>query len=142
MGRITQRIKVVNAADVVRFKDGTLPGDKIRQLEVEGIIDTGARMLVLPEDLVIRLGLEALEKRTVRYANGESDVKNVGSAVILEVMGRTTECRVLIEKPGAPVLVGQIPLEDLDLVVNMSEEKLTVNPESPYLPMAEIYGTR
>jgi hypothetical protein len=45
----------------------------------------------------------------------------------------------LIENPGAPVILGEIHTEDMDVVINMAEEKLTVNPESPYLPMATQY---
>ncbi|MGD2086347.1 MAG: hypothetical protein PVH61_09210 [Candidatus Aminicenantes bacterium] len=56
-----------------------------------------------------------------------------------ELMGRQTECRVLIKKPGAPVLVGQIPLEDLDFLIDMTKEDLVVNPESPFMPMAYMY---
>jgi len=139
MGMIKKKIKISNAADLTRKKDGTIPPDKVRFVEVEGIIDTGARMLCLPLDLAETLGLEKVGKKTVRYANGEKDVKDIGSGVILELMGRLCECQVLIEKVGAPVLVGQIPLEDLDLIADMSKEELTVNPESPYMPLAYMY---
>lgn len=106
---------------------------------MEAIIDTGARMLCLPADLVEALGLEKIDKKTVRYANGEKDIKEIASTVTLELMERKTSCYVLIEKTGAPVLVGQIPLEDLDRLIDMSKEDLMVNPESPYMSLAYMY---
>ena len=136
---IKKKVKIKNSADLVKHKAGIITADKIRSVEVEGIIDTGARMLCLPADLVEILGLEIVDKRTVRYANGDKDIKNIGSAVLFELMERQTECRVLIEKPGAPVLVGQIPLEALDFLIDMTKEDLVVNPESPYMPMAYMY---
>ncbi len=139
MGMIKKVVKITNAADLVRKKDGTISPDKVRSVEVEAIIDSGARMLCIPLDLVENLGLEKVGKKTVRYANGDKDIKYIGSGVILELMGRQSECQVLIEKVGAPILVGQIPLEDLDLLIDMSKEDLVVNPESPYMPIAYMY---
>lgn len=139
MGMIKKKVKITNSADLVKSKAGIIPADKIRSVEVEAIIDSGARMLCLPADLAEVLGLEIVDKRTVRYAIGDKDIKNIGSAVKFELMGRQTECRVLIEKTGAPVLVGQIPLEDLDFLIDMTKEDLVVNPESPFMPMAYMY---
>lgn len=139
MGMIKKKVKITNSADLIKSKAGIIPADKIRSVEVEAIIDSGARMLCLPADLTETLGLEIVDKRTVRYANGDKDIKNIGSTVKFELMGRQTECRVLIEKPGAPVLVGQIPLEDLDFLIDMTKEDLVVNPESPFMPMAYMY---
>ncbi len=139
MGVIKKKVKIKNSADLVKHKAGIITADKIRSVEVEAIIDAKARMLCLPADLVEILGLEIVDKRTVRYANGDKDIKNIGSVVLFELMERQTECRVLIEKPGAPVLVGQIPLEALDFLIDMTKEDLVVNPESPYMPMAYMY---
>ena len=139
MGMIKKKVRITNSADLVKSKSGLIPPAEIRSLEVEAIIDTGARMLCLPSDLAEVLGLEIVDKRTVRYANGDKDIREIGSGVILELMGRFTECRVLIEKTGAPVLVGQIPLESLDFLIDMTKEDLVVNPESPFMPMAYMY---
>jgi predicted aspartyl protease len=139
MGMIKKKVKITNYADIVRSKDGAIPAGKIRSVQVEAIIDSGARMLCLPADLVETLGLEKIDKKTVRYANGEKDIKEIGSTVTLELMDRKTSCHVLIEKTGAPILVGQIPLEDLDLLIDMAKEDLVVNPESPYMPLAYMY---
>jgi clan AA aspartic protease len=139
MGLIKKKVKISNMEDLFKKKSGLISPDKVRSVEVEAIIDSGARMLCLPEDLVEKLGLETVDKKTVVYANGRKEIKKIGSAVILEIMERKTACQVLIESPGAPVLLGHIPLEDLDFVIDMSKEDLVVNPESPYLPLAYMY---
>jgi hypothetical protein len=134
MGQVTVRAIISNLADRHRAQT-------VRQSEVTVIADSGARMLSIPRDLAVLLGLVVEEQRKVRYADGSTAMKDVGSAVELAIpsLNRRTHCRVLIEEPGAPILLGQIPMEDMDVVINMSEEKLTANPESPFMPMATQY---
>jgi hypothetical protein len=134
MGQIIVEVVISNLADIIR-------GRKIRKKEANAIADSGARMMSIPRDLALLLGLEIVEQRKVRYADGSVAMKDIGSdvEVFIPDLNRKTNCRVLIEDPGAPVLLGQIPMEDMDVVVNLAEERLTVNPESPYAPLATQY---
>jgi len=143
---IKKKFKITNVKDLMKLSEKLIKPEEVRSIEVEAIIYTGARMLVLPEDLVKKLGLDIIDKRTVRYANGERAEKNIASTIELEIIdkrlevgGRKTHCDVMVEKIGAPVLVGQIPMEDMDLLVDMSKEDVMPNPESPYTPMVYLY---
>jgi clan AA aspartic protease len=144
MGEIKEKLKITNLLDINAVKFGVKNSNEIRSIEIIAIVDSGARMLSIPADLAEKLGLEIVDKKTVRYTDGHTDVKQIGSdiEVILTHLERKTHCQVLIERPGSPVLLGQIPMEDMDVVINMSDEKLTVNPESPYMPMAHQYHNR
>lgn len=50
------------------------------------------------------------------------------SAVRLTIQGRICTMDVLGVPDEVPVLIGQIPLEHLDLIVNLRDQKLTGNP--------------
>jgi hypothetical protein len=65
-------------------------------------------------------------------------VKPVYRGVILEVKGRDGIFDVLAEVEGSAPLIGQIVLEALDLVVDMSAKTVIPNPRSPDIPMVEI----
>jgi hypothetical protein len=134
MGQVIVEVVISNLADIIR-------GQTIRKMEASAIADSGARLMSIPKDLALLLGLEVVEQRKVRYADGSIAIKDIGSdvEVFIPKLNRRTNCRVVIEDPGAPVLLGQIPMEDMDVVVNLAEERLTVNPESPYAPMANQY---
>ncbi|MBI4703536.1 MAG: hypothetical protein HY744_20690, partial [Deltaproteobacteria bacterium] len=56
----------------------------------------------------------------------------------LEILGRETTCDALVLPEGATALVGQIPLEALDLVVDPKSREVTVNPASPDAPLFEL----
>jgi predicted aspartyl protease len=95
-------------------------------------------MLVIPIDLVQRLGLQKFRDVRARYANGASESKEIYGIVTVEIKGRTGHFDVLAEAEGSQPLVGQIVLEQLDLVVDPRNRCLAPNPASPDMPMVEI----
>jgi predicted aspartyl protease len=128
VGRILTPVTIENYDDVVMAARGALAAGATRKVEVaEAWIDTGASTLCLPASLIQELGLRPLHKKQSRTAAGVGEV-TVFSTVRLTILGRDTEVRVTELPDGAPVLVGQIPLEDLDLVPYPQENRLMPNP--------------
>jgi hypothetical protein len=56
----------------------------------------------------------------------------------IEILGRETVTNALVEAAGTTPLLGQIPLEELDLLVDPKSRQLRVNPASPDAPMLDI----
>jgi predicted aspartyl protease len=126
MGKITERIKLTSMFDTTKW------------IEAEAVIDIGATMLVLPQNLVDELGLRKIREATVKYANNQRQRKSVYAGLLVEIKGRVGSFDVLAEEEGTELLVGQIVLEELDLVVEPRTRKLIPNPRSPEMPMVEI----
>jgi predicted aspartyl protease len=126
MGKVTEKIRLTSLLD------------RTKSREVEAVIDTGATLLVLPQDLVEELGLTRIRDVNVRYGNNSVEAKGVYGAVTLELKGRRGIFEALAEAPGSEPLVGQVVLESLDLVVDPRSRTLTPNPLSPEIPMVEI----
>jgi predicted aspartyl protease len=126
MGKVIERIKLTNLFDPSKTE------------AVSAVIDTGATMLVLPQDLVERLGLRKVRDARVRYANRDVEVKAIYGVVALDIRGRVGNFDVLAEVAGSQPLVGQIVLEELDLMIHPATRQLTPNPDSPEMPMVEI----
>ena len=126
VGKVTELIRVTNL----------LAEDK--SLEVAAVVDTGATMLVLPQNLVDQLGLKRIREVKVKYANNHVESKSIYSAVTIEIKGRTGTFDALAEAEGSQPLIGQVVLEILDLVVDSRTRTLTPNPLSPEMPMVEI----
>src|SRR5438105_4063066 len=116
MGRVTAVLKLQNWDDVATVAVGARQ-EAPRTVEVEALVDTGATRLSLRESIVAKLGLRPL--RTVQ-SNTTSGVqiRRVFSPVNLELMGRATVQEVVALPDTAPNLLGQIPLEALDFVVD------------------------
>jgi clan AA aspartic protease len=128
MGRVVEPVKITNVFDPAK------------SVEIEALIDTGAMMLVLPQNVVDDLGLRKMREVRVRYANNTSEVKSLYGVVTVEIQGRAGEFDVLAEPEGSPALVGQIILEQLDLIIDPTARKVLPNPRSPEMPVVEILG--
>jgi clan AA aspartic protease len=137
MGRVMQKITLANSHDEEDVSRGRITGDKVRTVEIEALVDTGATMLMLPSDVVSALGLLPDGYRKVRYADGR--VKEIPwvSGIRITILGRETVANALVESEGTTPLLGQIPLEELDLLVDPKSRELRVNPTSPEAPLLD-----
>ncbi len=101
----------------------------LKAFDVDALVETGSLHLCVPEHVALQLGLEELEKREVTTADGTRHLcAYVGPVEVhFENRGCYTGALVL----GDEVLLGAVPMEDLDLVVSPSLRTVTVNPQSP-----------
>lgn len=138
MGEICVRVRLENRDDRALFRAGRIAEKDIHVQEVEATVDTGAVMLLLPQDLVEALALEKTGRVVVALANEEKIELDKASPLTLTVSGRsmTTDC--LVGPPGCEPLVGQIILEELDLIPDPVRRTLTPRPESPFLPTLKM----
>jgi clan AA aspartic protease len=137
-GKVLTKIKLTNLDDVANAGKGVLRLDQVRELEIEALVDTGATNLVLPADVVATLGVRELGKRKVRYAdNRVEEVPWVGPLQI-EILGRTMIGEALVVAASATPLIGQIPLENLALIVDPKSREVSVNPASPDVPLLDL----
>jgi predicted aspartyl protease len=140
MGRVLTEAKIENLQDLWDIRLGLLPADKARAIEVkDALVDTGATPLALPTRYIKQLGLEkAYEKRGIS-SKGEAPI-DVYQAVRLTMHdGRYCTVDVMEVPDGVPVLIGQIPLEMLDLVVDLRNRKVTGNPAHGGEHVLELY---
>jgi predicted aspartyl protease len=119
--------------------EGVIPEDRVRRLEYpEAVVDTGATFLSMPKSLIHQLGLRLIEKRQARTTAGLVSF-GVYSPARLSVGGRTCEVRVTEVAEGCPVLIGFIPLEMMDFVVDLKNQRLIGNPDHGGQWMLDMY---
>ena len=107
---------------------------QLQPVEVQALVDTGAVHLCILEHLVIQLQLRELERRGVVLADGHRrSVPYVGP---VEIRFRNRRCFTGGMVLGDEVLVGAIPMEDMDLVLRPQLQSVDVNPESPNIPLS------
>jgi clan AA aspartic protease len=137
MGKTMTKIRVTNAMDLELNDLGRLPAEAMRSVELEALVDTGATTLALPQEVADALGLIEKRKRRVRLANG-SIVELPVVFVAYEILGRQTVGEAFILPAGSTALIGQIPLEALDLIVDPMAQEVRVNPASPDEPTLDL----
>jgi predicted aspartyl protease len=123
MGRILTNIKIENAADSSLAHRGQLSSEKVRTVEIEALVDTGASLLCLPKSQIETLGLRKIGTRQVTSANGKVERDFYGDAR-LTVLNRDCAIDVIELPEGTPALLGYIALENLDLIPDPTRETL------------------
>jgi predicted aspartyl protease len=139
MGGVTVAAKIENWGDLYMVEKGMLSDEQVHRVEAnDALVDTGATALSMPKSLIDQLALIPFRSRPARTSAGLVDLKVYG-AVRLTVQGR--DCNVdVVELPeGSPVLIGQVPLELLDFVVDPKNQRLIGNPAHGGVQMLEMY---
>jgi len=98
-------------------------------IDVNALVDSGAVHLCIPEHVRIQLGLEEIDKKEVTIANGMQEIVPYVGPIEIKFKNRTGFAGALVM--GDQVLLGAIPMEDMDLVIISCDKKLDVNPNSP-----------
>lgn len=129
MGRVIVTAKIENLHDLLDVQAGRITADKVRSVEVtDALIDTGAYLPGMPKHLIAQLGLQPFRTRTIRTAAGITTFM-IYQAVRLTVQDRDCNCDVMELPDDCPVVIGQIPLEQLDFVIDPMKQRLIGNPE-------------
>ena len=137
MGKVTVTIKLTNLFDL-GARHRKLSKAQPRSVEVEALVDTGATRLYLKPSVIHALGLEKMDEVISQTTNGPKR-RSVYESVRLEVQGRYGDFNVVDIGENVPNLLGQIPLEYLDFVVDPKNRKLIPNPEHGDKQMSEEY---
>ena len=112
----------------------------LEPLEIEALADSGALHLCIPASIAERLELDHLHTRRVGLADGSSVEVPYEGPLVVQVLGR--ECYAGAIVRGNEVLLGSVPMEDMDLWISPSLHKLVPNPASPDIPMSVAKGFR
>jgi clan AA aspartic protease len=101
-------------------------------LRVSALADTGALHLCIPVHVALQLKLDEQEKREVTIADGSRHLVPYVGPIRIGFGSRTCFTGAMVL--GDEVLLGAIPMEDLDLVVRPATREVIVNPANPNIP--------
>jgi predicted aspartyl protease len=139
MGKVLVRAKIENLDDLFSVHKKLLQPEQVRTIEIQdALVDTGASTLSLPTRLIKQLGLIQVRKKKVRTSMGSTVVDMYG-AVRLTIQERDWNGDVIEVPDDCPVLVGQLPLEALDFVVDLNSQRLVGNPAHGGEHILELY---
>lgn len=137
MGRITIEFDIANNQDLAMVARGHMKPSEVRRATLFGIVDTGATRLVLPQEVVKKLGLPVKRNKVkVTYADGRRGTRTEVDDVRLFLMGRDGVFNAIVEPKRETALIGAIVLEDLDLLIDCA--KLRLVPRDPNFVISEI----
>ena len=128
MGRVITEATIESLTDLWAVEQQLMRPDQARRLTApDALVDTGATLLSLPTRLIQELDLNKSGSKRVVSSTGLAEAA-MYDAVRLTIQGRSCTMDVMEVPDTMPVLIGQIPLEHLDLVVDLRNRVLIGNP--------------
>lgn len=128
MGRVLSPMLVENLSDLFDLEKGRIGTTEVRRLQVDdALVDTGSTTLALPTRMIRELGLTKSYEKNAITSQGKHTISVYGPARVT-ILDRFCTVDVMEVPDDVPALIGQIPLEMLDLVVDLRNRRLMGNP--------------
>ncbi|MDR3323947.1 MAG: hypothetical protein LBS89_07070 [Zoogloeaceae bacterium] len=107
-----------------------------RAVEVSALVDSGSVFLTIPEHLAVQLGVDLTEvsTREVVLANAHRALVPMVGPLRVQFGDRYCDLSVLVL--GDEPLLGAVSMEMMDLILHPATQCFSVNPASPYVPVA------
>ena len=133
MGLTYAEIELANAGEIYLAQKGYILPENVKKITVKALVDSGAYMLAINESIKLQLDLPKLEEQIAELADGSKLKLEIVGPVEVRFENRSTTCRAMVLSGDTEVLLGAIPLEDMDVLIDPRQQRLIVNPASPYL---------
>jgi len=138
MGIIYADITLQNSTDVEMHRRGVLPSEQVRQMNVKALVDTGALTLTINDKIANQLNLSVQDQVVTELADGTRGKGDLVGPVNVRFDNRITSCLALVLPDATEVLLGAIPMEGMDVVIDPRLERLTVHPDRPFTALMKV----
>lgn len=133
MGLIRTEIEITNGDDLALLRRNIITKDKVKKMMVKVLVDSGAYMLAINENVRTQLDLPTVDSRLAEMANGETIHLDVVGPVEVRFGNRRGSVEAMVLPGNSECFLGAIPMQDLDLVIFEKEERIMINPDQPYI---------
>jgi clan AA aspartic protease len=131
MGLTYAEIELANAGEIYLAQRGYMIPENIKRKTVKALVDSGAYMLAINEQIKDELNLLKVDEQLAELADGSKVKLEIVGPVEVRFENRRANVDAMVLPGDSEVLLGAVPLEELDVVILPSEQRLVVNPASP-----------
>ena len=118
MGTFMEEITLENVIDRGLAEHGHIKDSEVRTLKVEAMPDTGAWTLVINEEVREKLGLGIEDEVHSTLADGTAAKYPRTGPIKIKWKNRSTTQSAVVIAGAKEVLLGALPLEAMDLIVD------------------------
>ena len=133
MGMVYADIELINGFDLLKAEAGELAESEVRRMTVRMLVDSGCGTLAINDNIREQLGIRTREQRTMRTPDESVVTLDVVGPVEIRFENRRSNLDAVVLPGNAEPLLGAIPMQDMDVLVDPHRHRLIVNPEHPIL---------
>ena len=138
MGHIYADVEIINGEDLMLSRRNIIGADEVKRMHLRVLVDTGAYMLTINENIQQQLQIPLLERRKAILADGRILECDVVWPIELRFKNRKVICSAMVLTGDVEPLLGVIPMEEMDVLIHPQREELIVNPEHPYFAQLKL----
>ncbi len=138
MGLIYADIELINGDDLALARKHIIGEDEIKRIHVNMLVDTGSVYMCINETVQEQLQLAIVEKRKGQLADGRVVEYDVAGPIEVRFKNRRCVVDAMVIPGDNELLLGAIPLEDMDVVIHPYRRELIVNPDHPYFAQMKL----
>ena len=141
MGLTFANITLTSSEDLLLLRKGYIEEKEVKSLDITALVDTGASMLTIPKSIQQKLDLPKVNEQNVELGNGTIITVDVVGPVEIRFQNRVTIVTAVVLPNEVEILLGVIPLQALDVLIDPRRERLIVNPQSPDKARLYLHNT-
>lgn len=131
MGLVYAEIELIRGADIVLSQEGYIQENQIKRVKVKALVDSGSYMLAINETVKTQLNLQKVGEEEAELADGSRVTLEIVGPIDVRFENRRTNVDAMVLPGDSEVLLGAIPMEGLDVIIEPKAQRMIVNPESP-----------
>jgi clan AA aspartic protease len=131
MGFIHAEIQLLNGGDLDLMRRNLIGEEEVRHINTIMLVDSGSFMLCINEAIQSILQLSVVDKRPYSMADGSVQEFDIVGPVTVKFQNRNASCNAVVLPGNAEPLLGAIPMEEMDVLINPQRQELVINPKHP-----------
>jgi len=138
MGLVYAEVEIINGEDLALVRRGFTNEEQLRRMTITMMVDSGALILAINETIRTQLGLSQIDSRSAELADGTFIELVVVGPIEVRFANRRASVDALVLPGDAEPLLGAIPMEYMDVLIDPRQQRLIVNPEHPYIAQSSL----
>ena len=122
-------IELINQADLIAAEKNQLGLEEVKHMQVKMLVDSGSILLAINESIQEYLQLPLAYRQRFRLAQDQAEEMDVVGPVQVKFRNRISICNAILLPGNSEPLLGAIPLEEMDLLIDPFNQELVANPE-------------
>lgn len=131
MGTTYADIELISSDDLGLLRRGYIQPDQVKRVQIRALVDRGASLLTISESIKNQLDLNKIEQQQAELADGSIITVDLVGPVEVRFENRVTITTAMVIPGEAEALLGAIPMQAMDVLIDPKQERLIVNPKSP-----------
>jgi hypothetical protein len=131
MRPVHANIEIMNSHDLTDVREGHLDLKKVRRIKLRIRVDTSAPCLIINEKMQEILQLSPIGKKKVKISDEEIIECDRVGPVEVRFKNRSSYGEAIVLPEFTDPVLGLLPLEEMDVLIDPCRHELIVNPAHP-----------